>query len=251
MRTVELLQSQQARNDARLSELTNQLLSLQDAAAVKPAALAPAPVAPPSLEPLKARRPLPMVRIEPEPQPSPPGPQPDPNPDQGEDGEPTTQIVSDAFGELHAVPYTHAHAVKRSDTDTAAAAVQGQFRRALAVYQKGDAGQAFDQFDKIVRHYPARPEADDARFWMGECKFEMQDFRAAIKHFAGLQERTPAPAKAAEAMLKIGLSYEHLRDSDRARQTFSALLARFPKSASAELAQMRLAMLRAPVEVQP
>lgn len=228
-KAVHMLETQQSQAEARLSELSSQMIVMQDGRQEPVATDTRMPYGTPPLQ---------VVHLEPEPSPVPGAPHDPPRPEPEPDEEPTVQIVSDAAGDLHATPIGRQARQKEH--------AQAEFHRALATFQDGHAAQAFDEFAAYVRAFPNTPEADDARFWMGECKFETRAFRDAIVHFDSVRRRAAPSGKAIEALLKIGLSYERLHELDRANASFAELVRRYPQTPSAELAQARLRAMGEP-----
>ncbi len=114
------------------------------------------------------------------------------------------------------------------------------FRDALAAYRQGQVEIAFKRFSRFVRDYPGHVYADNARYWMGECRYDAREYRQAIQQFATVLKRYPGSNKIPDTLLKLGLAYDRLGQRAEARQAFRDLVAAYPRSAVADLARTHL-----------
>ncbi|MEM8959887.1 MAG: tol-pal system protein YbgF [Acidobacteriota bacterium] len=79
--------------------------------------------------------------------------------------------------------------------------------------------------------------ADNAQFWIGECRYARDDYRGALEAFLGVVERYPEGNKVPDAMLKAGKSLEALGDPAGAAETYDEIVKTFPNSAAAAIAR--------------
>lgn len=74
--------------------------------------------------------------------------------------------------------------------------------------------------------------ADNAQFWVGECRFARGDFQSALTAFTDVVDRFPKGNKVPDAMIKAGKTLEALGDRDAARATYREVQSRFPGTAA-------------------
>lgn len=86
--------------------------------------------------------------------------------------------------------------------------------------------------------------ADNAQFWIGECRYARGDYSAALAAFTEVVERFPKGNKVPDAMLKAAKTLEATGDTDSARTTYREVETRFPGTAASAIAGERLAELR-------
>lgn len=111
---------------------------------------------------------------------------------------------------------------------------------ALNGFRSGEFAEAREFFEQFVAYTPRDPRIPRAYYWIGECSYELQNYRDAIASYRQLINEYPESRKAADAMFKIGASYEALLDHRGARKAFEKLVKTHPDSAYAELARARL-----------
>lgn len=98
-------------------------------------------------------------------------------------------------------------------------------------------------FQRFLDLYPQGSLADNAQFWIGECRFARGEYDSALDAFMATVERYPDGNKVPDALYKAGRSLESLGDRVRARATYEEVARLFPSSAAALAARERLANL--------
>jgi len=93
--------------------------------------------------------------------------------------------------------------------------------------------EALDSFAAFLVRWPDHPYADHAMYWRGECYFARGDYLRASEQFDGVVKRFPAGSKAPDALLKLGMSQEKLGDTVRAKESFDRLAKQYPESDAA------------------
>ncbi len=121
---------------------------------------------------------------------------------------------------------------------------------ALSLYDEGYTlfhqqryDEAEERFRRYLELYPDTDLADNAQFWIGECRYARDDFAAALEAFTSTVELYPQGNKVADALLKAGKCLEVLGQSAAARQTYHEITDRFPSSSAAAVARERLEAL--------
>lgn len=104
--------------------------------------------------------------------------------------------------------------------------------------------EAEERFRRFLALHGETELADNAQFWIGECRYARDDFAAALEAFTSTVERYPQGNKVADALLKAGKCLERLDRREEARQTYLEITDRFPTSAAAAAARERLESLR-------
>ncbi|NJL26931.1 MAG: tol-pal system protein YbgF [Thermoanaerobaculia bacterium] len=103
--------------------------------------------------------------------------------------------------------------------------------------------EAEQRFERFLALYPTSSLADNALFWIGECRYARGEFQAALEAFTGTVERFPEGNKIPDAMVKAGKCFEALGDLDSARETYDEIGRRFPATGAATLAAEHLKTL--------
>ena len=99
-------------------------------------------------------------------------------------------------------------------------------------------------FERFLDLYPNVDLADNAQFWIGECRYARGEYDEALEAFMATVGRFPDGNKVADALYKAGRCLEALDDSERAAATYEEVGRRFPSSAAATAARERLADMR-------
>jgi len=102
--------------------------------------------------------------------------------------------------------------------------------------------EAIKEFEAIKLQFPGSSVADDAQFYLGECRFNKEEYLLAAMEYQELVRTMPASPLLPMAQYKIGLSYYNLapkssldqRYTQRAIDEFQAFIEYFPQH---ELAQ--------------
>jgi tol-pal system protein YbgF len=116
---------------------------------------------------------------------------------------------------------------------------QSVYDQAYTLYHQGRYLDAETAFQRFLQAYGGTELADNAAYWIGECRYARGDLRGALAAFRETLERYPQGNKLSDALLKTGQCYETLGDFDSARAAYDELLARFGDSAAAEVARGR------------
>lgn len=122
-------------------------------------------------------------------------------------------------------------------------AVQALYDRGYTLYHQKHYVDAETSFQRFLQAEPNSELADNAQYWIGECRYSRGDMRGALAAFRETVTRYPAGNKTADAMLKAGMSLENLGDKEEARKTYQEVLRRFPGTAVAAVAEERRAKL--------
>ena len=97
-----------------------------------------------------------------------------------------------------------------------------------------------------MARYPHHGYADNAQYWIGECYYDLKQYKAAVREFRRVVERYPHGNKVPEAMLKIGVSQLATGDGREGRQQLESLRRMYPKHPASRLAAARLAQADEP-----
>jgi len=122
-------------------------------------------------------------------------------------------------------------------------AVQALYDRGYTLYHQKHFVDAEASFQRFLQAEPNSELADNAQYWIGECRYSRGDMRGALAAFRETVTRYPAGNKTADALLKEGMSLESLGDKEAARNTYQEVLRRFPGTAVAAVAEERRAKL--------
>jgi len=107
-------------------------------------------------------------------------------------------------------------------------------------YLKGNYDLAVESFKLYRQQFPDSPLADNALYWIGECRYSQRKFEEAIDAFDELILAYPQGDKAAAAYLKKGLSFIELGRKPEALAALKLLVAKYPLEEEARIAQDKI-----------
>ncbi|MCK7525126.1 MAG: tol-pal system protein YbgF [Ignavibacteriales bacterium] len=107
-------------------------------------------------------------------------------------------------------------------------------------YLKGNYDLAVDSFKLYRQQFPESPLADNALYWIGECRYSQRKFEEAIDAFDELIVAYPQGDKAAAAHLKKGLSFIELGRKPEALAALKLLVAKYPLEEESRIAQDKI-----------
>jgi tol-pal system protein YbgF len=117
------------------------------------------------------------------------------------------------------------------------------YDRGYTLYHQGHFVDAEASFQRFLQANTGSELADNAQYWIGECRYARSDLRGALAAFRETVERYPKGNKVPDALLKAGQSLEGLGDVEGARVTYREVVRRFPGTAAAAVAEERRAKL--------
>jgi len=123
-------------------------------------------------------------------------------------------------------------------------AAQALYDRGYTLYHQGRYADAEASFERFLKADPKSELADNAQYWIGECRFGRNDLRGALTAFRDTVERFPQGNKVPDALLKAAQTLETLGETDKARATYNEVIQKFPTTAAAAVAEERKAKLR-------
>ncbi|HEV7508233.1 MAG TPA: tol-pal system protein YbgF [Thermoanaerobaculia bacterium] len=127
--------------------------------------------------------------------------------------------------------------------DAAVPASQALYDRGYTLFHQGHFVDAETSFQRFLQANPKGDLADNAQYWIGECRYSRNDVKGALAAFRQVVEKYPKGNKVADAMLKTGQCLEAMGDVEGARVTYREVLRRFSGSAAAAAAEERRAKL--------
>ncbi len=107
-------------------------------------------------------------------------------------------------------------------------------------YLKGNYDLAVESFKLYRQQFPSSPLADNALYWIGECRYSQRKFEEAIDAFDELILNYPQGDKAAAAYLKKGLSFVELGRKPEALAALKILVAKYPLEEESRIAQDKI-----------
>ena len=118
-------------------------------------------------------------------------------------------------------------------------ATQALYDRGYSLYHQGHFVDAEASFQRFIQGNPKSELADNAQYWIGECRYSRNDLKGALAAFREVVERFPKGNKVPDAMLKSGQCLEGMGDVEGARVTYREVVRRFPATAAAAVAEER------------
>lgn len=115
--------------------------------------------------------------------------------------------------------------------------MQAMYKTAFRLFNSYQYAESLDAFERFFQVYPDTTLSDNARYWIGECRYAMKDYPQAIVEFESLMETFKDTNKADDTLLKLGLCHYRLDNVDFARQYWQATVDRYPKNRAASWAR--------------
>jgi tol-pal system protein YbgF len=122
-------------------------------------------------------------------------------------------------------------------------ATQALYDRGYTLFHQGRYVDAEASFQRFLQANPTNELADNAEYWIGECRYSRGDLRGALAAFRETVQRYPEGNKVPDALLKAGQCLESLGNVAEARLTYKEVIRRFSGSAAAAVAEERQAKL--------
>ena len=113
---------------------------------------------------------------------------------------------------------------------------QEAYRMAYNDYLKGNYDLAVEGFKLYRQQFPDSPLADNALYWIGECRFSQKKYEEAIDDFNDVILTYPQGDKVAAAHLKKGMSYMELGKKEEALAAFKLLATKYPLQEETKIA---------------
>lgn len=113
------------------------------------------------------------------------------------------------------------------------------YDRGYTLFHQGRFVDAEASFQRFLQANPESELADNAQYWIGECRYSRNDMKGALAAFRETIERFPKGNKVADAMLKAGQCLEAMGDIEGARVTYREVARRFTGTAAAAVAEER------------
>ncbi len=117
---------------------------------------------------------------------------------------------------------------------------QEAYSMAYNDYLKGNYDLAIESFKLYRSQFPDSPLADNALYWIGECRYSQRKFEEAVDAFDELILTYPQGDKAAAAYLKKGLSFVELGKKPEALAALKLLVAKYPLEEESKIAQEKI-----------
>jgi tol-pal system protein YbgF len=117
---------------------------------------------------------------------------------------------------------------------------QEAYRMAYNDYLKGNYDLAVESFKLYRQQFPDSPLADNALYWIGECRFSQKKYEEAIDSFNDVILTYPQGDKVAAAYLKKGISYVELGKKEEALAVFKLLTTKYPLQEETKIAQDKI-----------
>jgi len=117
---------------------------------------------------------------------------------------------------------------------------QKMYDQALDLFKEKKYKESQDLFSEFIKKNPNDDLAVSARFWVGDCLFNQNEFALAILEYQNVIADFPNHVKAPAALFKQGMAFEKLQDADTAKIVYKKIIAEYPKSDQVEAAKKRL-----------
>lgn len=117
---------------------------------------------------------------------------------------------------------------------------QKTYDQALELFKAKKYKESQELFSEFIKKNPSNDLAVNARFWVGDCLFNQNEFALAILEYQNVIADFPNHIKAPAALYKQGMAFEKLQDTDTAKIVYKKIIAEYPKSDQVEASKKRL-----------
>lgn len=115
------------------------------------------------------------------------------------------------------------------------------YRKALAALRAGKEKKALAGFRRFVTKYPRHELADDAQYWIAECKYGQSDLPSADAEYRRVIEKYPQGNRVPDAMLKLGVTLLAEGEIDSGKRVLDTVARNYPEHEAGQSAAARLA----------
>jgi tol-pal system protein YbgF len=117
---------------------------------------------------------------------------------------------------------------------------QRLFDTAMADFTVGQWALCIEGFETYLRGFGRTDLADDAQFYIGECRHRDNKPTEAIDAYNRVISNYPKGDRVPDAYYKRGLVFSEMGQADRARESFEILMKQFPETDLARLAKQQM-----------
>ncbi len=97
-----------------------------------------------------------------------------------------------------------------SGEQAATATAEQRFQHAKALFDDGNYVEALNEFTVVTLQFSGSAYASDAQFYLGECRYNREEFLLAAFEYLQLKKNYPASPRVPEAQYKLAMSYYNL-----------------------------------------
>ncbi len=108
-----------------------------------------------------------------------------------------------------------------SSEQTAAPTGDERFASAMKLFEDEDYLEAIDEFTVITLQYQGGAFADDAQFYLGECRFKRGEYLLAAFEYQQFKRSYPASPLTADAQFRLGMCYYELSPPSNLEQQYT------------------------------
>ncbi|MBI5558785.1 MAG: tol-pal system protein YbgF [Deltaproteobacteria bacterium] len=117
---------------------------------------------------------------------------------------------------------------------------QKMYDQALELFKAKKYKEAQNLFGEFIQKNPKEDLAVSARFWVGDCLYNQNEYALAILEYQNVIADFPNHTKAPAALYKQAMAFENLQDADTAKIVYKKILDEYPKSDQVEAAKKKL-----------
>lgn len=114
------------------------------------------------------------------------------------------------------------------------------YDEALELFKAKKYKESQELFSEFIKKNPDNDLAVNARFWVGDCLYNQNEFALAILEYQNVIADYPNHTKAPAALFKQAMAFENLQDTDTAKIVYKKIIAEYPKSDQIEAAKKKL-----------
>ena len=110
------------------------------------------------------------------------------------------------------------------------------YQKGLQQFQAGNYAGAIKIFKSFAANHSRHPYADNALYWLGECHYDMREYRKALILFRKVVDEYPDENKAPDSLLKMSFCHMNLGDMKASCRVLRQVSQRYPGTSVSRLA---------------
>ncbi|MBI4792550.1 MAG: tol-pal system protein YbgF [Deltaproteobacteria bacterium] len=114
------------------------------------------------------------------------------------------------------------------------------YDEALDLFKAKKYKESQELFSEFIKKNPDHDLSVNARFWVGDCLYNQNEFALAILEYQNVIADYPNHTKAPAALFKQAMAFENLQDDDTAKIVYKKIIAEYPKSDQVAAAKKKL-----------
>ena len=125
-------------------------------------------------------------------------------------------------------PKSESPSAQGAQAQEVTAAAQALYDQGYSLFHQGRSVDAEETFERFLNAFGRTDLADNAQFWIGECRLSRGELQSALSAFRETVRSYESANKAPDALLRVGDTLKMMGDLDGARLSYEEVQRRYP-----------------------